>query len=77
MYHNRRNNYYHDVDLVMAMTFHTNVQTYGPLGDYDVSEHMVELRGYKLVGFHGRVGHALDNVGAYFELCDEDNAGAA
>ena len=70
--HHFRNNNSNNIDVVIAMTFHTNVQTYGPFGDHDASLYTAELRGYNLQGLYGNAQRAIDSIGAVFQLCGDE-----
>ena len=53
--------------VVTSLTIVTNVTTYGPYGRPSVGNkfHVVPPSNHSIVGFYGRVGEVLDQIGAY------------
>nr|AAY41607.1 Crs-1 [Agrostis stolonifera] len=60
--------YYGVATAVTWLTIVTNVKTYGPYGKQSAGEtpfHIVAPNNHSIVGFYGRVGEVLDQIGAY------------
>ena len=54
--------------VVTSLTIVTNVTTYGPYGKQSAGNtpfHVVPPSNHSIVGFYGRVGEVLDQIGAY------------
>ena len=56
-------------NVVGALTFYTNMATYGPFGDVENSRGLEVVRGYNLLGFYGQSATAIKTMGVYFERC--------
>ena len=61
-------NYGGNTTVVTSLTIVTNVSTYGPYGKHSVGNtpfHVQPPSNHSIVGFYGRVGQVLDQIGAY------------
>ncbi|KAG2563283.1 hypothetical protein PVAP13_8KG314212 [Panicum virgatum] len=61
-------NYGGNTTVVTSLTIVTNVSTYGPYGKHSMGNtpfHVQPPSNHSIVGFYGRVGQVLDQIGAY------------
>ncbi|XP_062076287.1 mannose/glucose-specific lectin-like [Humulus lupulus] len=68
---------YNDVpDVIISLSFHTNLKTYGPFGTTTASAKAfsIPMTDSVVVGFHGRSGHYLDALGIYVKPVNPDGS---
>ncbi|XP_062114665.1 jacalin-related lectin 4-like [Humulus lupulus] len=68
---------YNDVpDVIISLSFHTNLKTYGPFGTSTASAKpfSIPMKDSVVVGFHGRCGYYLDALGIYVKPVDPDGS---
>jgi Jacalin-like lectin domain len=55
-------------EVVMSLSFETNLQTYGPYGREEGVPFHLPTHGGKIIGFHGRSGQLIDAIGTYVKF---------